>query len=107
MGYVLEILLLLNYIQRYTYLNQSGLYETSCIATDGPKKSFENVTEFKYLGRAVRNLKKNHEEVKGRIHVGNACYSDIQNVYLPASDLNANRLKHKKNYNFTCRFVWM
>jgi hypothetical protein len=36
---------------------------------------FENVVEFIYLGMTITNQNLIHEEIKGRLNLGNACYS--------------------------------
>ena len=43
-------------------------------------KSFESVTEFKYLGAAQKIQNCLHEEIKSKLNPGNACYSSVQNL---------------------------
>jgi hypothetical protein len=47
------------------------------IKTD--RSSFEMVEEFRYLGTALRNQNSIQEEIKSRLHSGNACYHSVQN----------------------------
>jgi hypothetical protein len=44
------------------------------------KRSFENVSQCKYLGTAVTNKNLTQEEIKRRMNSGNACYHLVQNL---------------------------
>jgi hypothetical protein len=44
-------------------------------------RSFENVEQFKYLGKAVTNQNLIQEEIKRRLNLGNARYHSFQNTY--------------------------
>jgi hypothetical protein len=43
-------------------------------------RSFENVSQFKYLGTTIKNQKLIQEEIKGRLNSVNAYYHSVQNL---------------------------
>jgi hypothetical protein len=47
---------------------------------DIAKRSFENVSQFNYLGTTVPNQNFIEEEIKRRLNSGNACYHSVQNL---------------------------
>jgi hypothetical protein len=45
-----------------------------------PNRSFENVAQFKFLGTPVTDQNLIQEEIKRRLHSGNACYHSVQKL---------------------------
>jgi hypothetical protein len=43
-------------------------------------RSFENMSQFKYLGKTVKNQKLIQEEIKMRMNSGNICYHSVHNL---------------------------
>jgi hypothetical protein len=54
-------------------------------------RSFENVLQFKYLGKTVTNPNFIQEEIKRRLNSNNACYHSVQNLL--CSHLQSRRLR--------------
>jgi hypothetical protein len=50
------------------------------IPTNIANRSFEYVTQYKYLGATVTNQTSIQEEIKRRLNSGNACYHSVQKL---------------------------
>jgi hypothetical protein len=48
--------------------------------TEIANRSFENVSQFKYLGMTATNQNSIQEEIKRGLNSGNACYHSVQNL---------------------------
>jgi hypothetical protein len=68
-------------------------------------RSFEYVSQFRYLGRAVTNRNLIQEEIKRRLNSGNACYHSVQNLLssrLLSKNLKVRILKTVCNFLYFC-----
>jgi hypothetical protein len=70
-------------------------------------RSFENVSQIRYLGMTVTNENLVQEEIKRRLDSSNACYYSVQN--LPSSRLLLRNVKIRiyKTIHFTRCSVWL
>jgi hypothetical protein len=69
-------------------------------------RSFENISQFRYLGMVVANKNLIREEIKRRLNSGNACYHSVQNL-LSSHLLSKNVKIRLYKTNFVCGSVWV
>jgi hypothetical protein len=80
-----------------------GRYYNVLVANE----SFENVAKFRYLRATITNQNYIHEEIKGSLNSGNACYHSVQNL-LPSRLLFKNlKIKIHRTIDFSYCFVWI
>jgi hypothetical protein len=73
-------------------------------------RSFENVSQFKYLGTIVTYQNLIQEEITRRLIVGNACCHSFQS--LPESSVCSPAVEKYKDlniqdHNFACDSIWV
>jgi hypothetical protein len=73
---------------------------------DIANRSFENVSQFKYLGMTVTNQNLIQKEIKRRSNSGNACYHLVQNL-LSSRLLSKNAKVRIYKTNFACCSIWV
>jgi hypothetical protein len=69
-------------------------------------RSFENVAQFKYFEKTVRNKNFIQKEIKRRLNMGNACYHLVQNLlfsHMPSRNIQIRIHDH----NFACGSAWV
>jgi hypothetical protein len=64
-------------------------------------RSFENVSQFKFLGATVKNQNLLQEEIKKRLNSGNACYHSVQNF------LSSSLLSKNVNIKIYTTIIWI
>jgi hypothetical protein len=66
-------------------------------------RSFENVSQFKYLRTTATNQNLIQEEIKKRLNSGNACY---QSAFFSSAIIKRKNW-NLQDYNFACGSVWV
>jgi hypothetical protein len=59
-------------------------------------RSFENVAVFRYLGTTITNENLIQEEIKRRLHSGNACYHSVRTLLSFRLLSKTSKLEHIK-----------
>jgi hypothetical protein len=70
-------------------------------------RSFENLSQFIYLGTRVTNQNLNQEDIKRRLNSGNACYHSVQKLLTSLLLSNNLKVTNIQDYYFACYSAWV
>jgi hypothetical protein len=74
---------------------QMACTRTRC-NTSEQNKPFENVANFKYVGKTVTNKNSIQEEIKSTFNSANSYYNSVQSLCLPVFSLSLSKKKLKR-----------